>query len=54
LGPGNTNDKGNKLPIDLKIGNIVLLPEFGGQKVELKDGEYYLYRDNELLGVLEE
>jgi len=30
MGPGNLNDQGKKIPIDLKIGSVVLLPEFGG------------------------
>ena len=29
------------------------MPEFGGQKVDLADGEFYLFRDTEILGVLE-
>jgi chaperonin GroES len=39
--------------MQVHLGNTVLLPEFGGQKVNLEEGEYYLYRDSELLGILE-
>ncbi len=37
----------------VKLGSTVLLPEFGGQKISLDDGEFYLYRDTEILGILE-
>lgn len=30
MGPGNYNDSGHKIPLDLKVGTVVLLPEFGG------------------------
>lgn len=54
VGSGNVGENGQKIPIALEVGNTVLLPEFGGQKVTLVDGDFYLYRDNEILGVLEE
>ena len=54
IGEGARNDKGNLIPVSVKIGSTVLLPEYGGQKVELKDGEFYLYRDTEIMGILED
>lgn len=54
IGPGNISDSGVNIPLQLTTGSLVLLPEFGGQKVNLKDGEYYLYRDSEIMGILED
>ena len=53
VGPGNITEDGKSIPVKIDIGSSVLLPEFGGQKVNLEDGEYYLYRDSEILGLLE-
>jgi chaperonin GroES len=53
VGEGSLNEKGQRLPLLLQTGNVVLLPDFGGQKLELADGEYFLFRDSEILGVLE-
>ncbi len=53
VGPGNLSEEGKIIPMQVHLGNTVLLPEFGGQKVNLEEGEYYLYRDSELLGILE-
>ena len=44
---------GELIPVAVKEGDSVLLPEYGGAKVTLGDEEMYIYRDNELLGVLE-
>lgn len=30
VGEGNMGDNGKRIPVTLKIGSIVLLPEFGG------------------------
>ncbi len=53
VGPGNISEEGKVIPLSVTKGNTVLLPEFGGQKVTLEEGDYYLYRDTEILGVLE-
>jgi co-chaperonin GroES (HSP10) len=39
----------------VKVGDRVLLPEFGGNKVKLEDStdkEFMLYRDDDILGVI--
>ncbi len=53
VGPGAFDDKGGRLPLAVKVGDTVLLPEFSGTKVELSEGEFYLYRDTDILGVLQ-
>lgn len=52
VGPGHFDEKGNRLPLSFKVGDTVLLPDFQGTKVELSDGEFFLYRDTDILGVL--
>ena len=36
-GPGAHDSNGKLIPVVVKIGDTVLLPEFGGQKVKLND-----------------
>ncbi|KAM9802991.1 10 kDa heat shock protein, mitochondrial isoform X2 [Syngnathus typhle] len=50
VGPGAVNQKGNLLPVSVKAGDKVLLPEYGGTKVTLDDKEYFLFRDGDILG----
>ena len=40
--------------MDVKVGQKVLLPDFGGHDVTLGEGKFSLFRDTEILGVLEE
>lgn len=52
-GPGKTDSKGKHTPMLVKEGDTVLLPEYGGHKITLGDEkEYFLYRDDDILGVL--
>eukprot|EP00467_Chlorarachnion_reptans_P026227 CAMPEP_0114505420 /NCGR_PEP_ID=MMETSP0109-20121206/10844_1 /TAXON_ID=29199 /ORGANISM="Chlorarachnion reptans, Strain CCCM449" /LENGTH=42 /DNA_ID= /DNA_START= /DNA_END= /DNA_ORIENTATION= len=40
------------MAMDLKVGDQVLLPEYGGQKVKLGEDDFVLYQDNDILGVM--
>jgi len=54
-GPGLTLTNGTLRPIGVKVGQTVLLPMYAGVKLKLADEqEYWVYRDDDILGVLEE
>lgn len=52
-GPGAFDNNGRVIPMSVKVGDRVLLPEFGGQKIKLNEQELYIYRDTEIVGRLE-
>lgn len=39
VGPGMKNKEGNFMPLDVKKGNTVLLPEYGGSNLKLEGKE---------------
>uniref|UniRef100_A0A3P9Q492 10 kDa heat shock protein, mitochondrial n=1 Tax=Poecilia reticulata TaxID=8081 RepID=A0A3P9Q492_POERE len=47
VGPGS---KGHVQPVSVKVGEKVLLPEYGGTKVVLEEKDYFLFRDGDILG----
>jgi len=42
--------------MNVKVGDKVLLPEYGGMKVEINDSseEVFLYREHDILGTFSE
>uniref|UniRef100_A0A2N9J712 Protein groES n=1 Tax=Fagus sylvatica TaxID=28930 RepID=A0A2N9J712_FAGSY len=52
VGPGGRDRAGNLIPVTVKEGDSVLLPEFGGTQVKLGEKEFILYRDEDILGTL--
>ena len=53
VGPGRHLDNGQLRPVLVKEGDTILLPEYGGSKVVLGDEqEYYIYRDDDIVGTL--
>ena len=53
VGSGARKDNGTVVPPSVKVGDKVLLPEYGGTKVVLEEQEYFLFRDGDLLGKFE-
>ena len=53
VGPGRRAAlSGEVIPVSVKEGDTVLLPEYGGTPLNHEGKELLLYRDDELLGVL--
>lgn len=54
-GPGLQYTTGALRPIAVKVGQTVLLPTYAGVKLKMADEqEYWVYRDDDILGVLED
>jgi chaperonin GroES len=53
VGPGEKDVTGTLHPVTLKVGDKVLLPEYGGTKVKIGDDEVFLFRESDILGKFE-
>uniref|UniRef100_A0A0V0J4X4 10 kDa heat shock protein, mitochondrial n=1 Tax=Schistocephalus solidus TaxID=70667 RepID=A0A0V0J4X4_SCHSO len=49
-GPGHMNEQGKTVPLCVKVGDKVYLPEYGGTKVNFEDQEFFLFRESDILG----
>jgi len=47
------DEAGKELPFDVKVGDTVLLPKYGGTEVKIDNKTYQLVREEDLLGVVE-
>jgi chaperonin GroES len=53
VGPGEKDVTGTLHVPHLKVGDQVLLPEYGGTKVKIDDDELFLFRESDILGKFE-
>ncbi len=53
VGNGRLNDKGERMPVELKAGDRVLFSKYGGTEVKIEGGEYLIMREDDILGVVE-
>ena len=54
VGAGKLNDKGERLPIDVKVGDQVFYGKFGGTEVKVEGEDYLLLRADDIYAVVEE
>ena len=53
VGPGKMNEKGERIPMSVKVGDTVLFKKYGPDEVEI-DGKKYLVGDeDDVLAVIE-
>ena len=52
VGPGKLSDEGKRLPMDIKVGDIVLYPRYGGVEYKLDDEEVEIFHQSDILGVI--
>lgn len=53
VGIGGRTEAGQITPMSVKVGDQVLLPEYGGTKVVIEDQDYFLFRENDIIGKFE-
>jgi chaperonin GroES len=52
VGPGRIDDKGNRVPIDVKAGDTVLYSKYGGTEVKYGGDEYLVLSARDVLAVI--
>jgi chaperonin GroES len=53
VGRGRINDKGDVFPLDVKVGDHVLIGKYSGTEIKLDGEDYLIVREEEVLGVAE-
>jgi chaperonin GroES len=53
VGPGRFDDKGNRIPVDVKVGDTVIFSKYGGTEVKWGGEEYLVLSARDVLAVIE-
>ena len=52
VGPGRIDDKGNRVPIDVKTGDTVIYSKYGGTEVKYGGEEYLILSARDVLAIV--
>ena len=52
VGPGKFDDKGNRVPMDVKVGDKVLYGKYSGTEVTIEDQQYLILRESDVLAIV--
>ncbi|HLV04624.1 MAG TPA: co-chaperone GroES [Actinomycetaceae bacterium] len=53
VGPGRVDDNGNRVPLDVKVGDVVIYSKYGGTEVKYGGEEYLILSSRDILAVVE-
>ncbi|WP_029767274.1 co-chaperone GroES [Haloglycomyces albus] len=53
VGPGNIDEKGNRVPVDVNVGDVVIYSKYGGTEVKYAGDEYLILSSRDVLAVVE-
>lgn len=53
VGPGRVDDNGNRIPVDVKVGDVVIYSRYGGTEVKYEGQEYQILSSRDVLAVVE-
>jgi len=52
IGSGKVLDNGTRIPLEVKVGDIVLFGKYAGSEVKLDDVEHLVMREEDILAVV--
>ena len=53
VGPGRVDDNGNRVPVDVKVGDVVIYSRYGGTEVKYEGQEYQILSSRDVLAIVE-
>jgi chaperonin GroES len=53
IGPGRVDDNGNRVPLDVAVGDVVIYSKYGGTEVKYAGEEYLILSARDILAVVD-
>ncbi|HWQ05026.1 MAG TPA: co-chaperone GroES [Longilinea sp.] len=53
VGAGDRDDKGSRIPMDVKVGDTVLFAKYGGTEIKIDGKKLLILRESDLLAIIE-
>ena len=52
-GPGRIDEKGNRIPMEVKKGDTILFGKYSGNEIRIGEEEHLIMREDDVLAVIE-
>jgi len=49
VGPGRLSEDGKLIPMDIKVGDVVIYAKYGGTEIKIEDEEVIILRESDVL-----
>ena len=53
VGPGRVDDKGNRVPLEVAVGDIVVYAKYSGNEIKIDQEEYLILSEKDVLAKIQ-
>ncbi len=53
VGPGDRDEKGNRIKLDVEVGDTVLFAKYSGTEIKIDSKKFLILRETDLLAIVE-
>jgi chaperonin GroES len=53
VGPGNRDEGGKRIPMDVKVGDTVLYAKYAGTEIKIEGKKLLILKESEILAIVE-
>jgi chaperonin GroES len=53
VGPGSLDEKGERIPLDVKVGDLVLFGKWSGTETKIDGEELVIMKESDIIGIIE-
>jgi len=53
VGPGKRDEKGKRIPMDVKEGDTVLFAKYAGTEIKIEEVEHLFMKEDDILGIIQ-
>lgn len=54
VGPGRLSKEGERLFMNVKVGDTVVVPEYGGVSLKFDNEDYHVFREEDFAGIIQD
>ena len=49
VGPGRVDDKGNRVPMEIAVGDVIVYAKYSGNEIKIEQEEYLILSEKDVL-----
>ncbi|MGB9609221.1 MAG: co-chaperone GroES [Patescibacteria group bacterium] len=53
VGPGRIKDDGTRIPLEVKVGDVVIFHQYGPSEIKIDKKEYLVAREDDIIAIIE-
>jgi len=52
VGPGRLDENGNRVPMEVSVGQKIMFTKYGPNEIKIDDTEYLIVRESDILAII--